>query len=139
MVVSIGSKFPTVPKKRVRYKIPTYKKSDKINQNIKEYSGNEKHIFRYRVLHNIYEHIAYFVLKGQLRLPIEDFRLYKDGLIINFETQYGIYEFDYQAEIDGTQNMPVGERLRIHIRLLRLLRQGYKVKKAVKLCKRPLK
>ena len=129
----------TFVKKRVRYKIPTYKKSDKINQNIKSYAGNQKHIFRYKALHRIYTEISFRALTGQLRLPLGDFRLYKDGLVINFETQYGIYEFDYQAEIDGTQNLPVGERLRIHIRLLRLLRQGYNVKKAVRLCKRPLK
>ena len=126
-------------KKRVRYKIPTYKKADKINKNIKDYACNQKHIFRYKTLHSVYESIAYSVLNGQLKLPLGDFRLYKDGLVINFETQYGIYEFNYQAEIDGTQNLPIGERLRIHIRLLRLLRQGYKVKKAVRLCKRPLK
>lgn len=125
--------------KRVRYKIPTYKKADKINQNILSYQCNQKHIFRYKALHIIYEQIAYLVLKGQLKLPIEDFCLYKDGLVINFETEYGMYKFDYQSEIDGTQNLPVGERLRIHIRLLRLLKQGYKVKKAVKIAKRQAK
>lgn len=126
-------------KKRVRYKVPTYKKSDKINANILEYACNQKHIFRYRTLHKVYEKICTLLLKGQLKLPLGDFCLFKDGLIIYFENQYGIYEMPYQAEIDGTQKWPVGERLKIHIRLLRLLRQGYKVKKAVRLCKRPLK
>ena len=126
-------------KKRVRYKIPTYKKADKINQNILGYSANQKHIFRYKALQRVYEEIAYFVYHGQLRLPVGDLKLLKDGVIIYFDTECGGYNFNYQAEIDGTQNLPVGERLRIHIRLLRLLRQGYKVKRAVRLCKRPLK
>lgn len=126
-------------KKRVRYKIPTYKKSDKINRNILDYSANQRHIFRYKTLQCIYCEVAFLVLHGQRRLPVGDVRLYKDGLVVHFETDYGVYSFDYQAEIDGTQTMPVGERLRIHVKLLRLLRQGYKVKKAVKIVKREAK
>ena len=126
-------------KKRVRYKIPTYKKADKINKNILDYSANQNHIFRYKTLQCIYCEIAFLVLSGQQRLSVGDMRLYRDGLVVYFDTEYGGYNFNYQAEIDGTQNLSVGERLRIHIRLLRLLRQGYKLKRAVKLCKRPLK
>lgn len=126
-------------KKRVRYKIPTYKKADKINKNILDYSANQNHIFRYKTLQCIYCEIAFLVLSGQQRLPVGDMRLYRDGLVVHFETEYGIYSFDYQAEIDGTQNLPVGERIKIHIKLLRLLRAGYSVKKAVRLCPRPLK
>lgn len=129
----------TAHKKRVRYKTPTYKKSNKINKNILEYSANQRHIFRYKTLQCVYCEIAFLVLNGQRRLPVGDMRLYRDGLVVHFETEYGIYSFDYQAEIDETQNMPVGQRLRMHIKLLRLLRQGYKAKKAVKLCKKPLK
>ncbi|MBS4760962.1 MAG: hypothetical protein KHX03_09725 [Clostridium sp.] len=126
-------------KKRVRYKIPTYKKTDKINRNIKDYSANQKHIFRYKILQCVYCELAFLVLNGQCRLPVGDMRLFKDGLVIHFETEYGGYTFDYQAEINGTQSLPVGERLRIHIKLLRLLKQGYKLKKAVRLCRIPLK
>lgn len=123
-------------KKRVRYKTPTYKKADKINQNILSYQCNQKHIFRYKVLHKIYEKIAQIVLKGQLKLTLGDFRLFTDDLIIYFENEYGIYKMPYQAEIEGTQKLPVGKRLKIHIKLLRLLRQGYKVKKAVKIARK---
>lgn len=126
-------------KKRIRYKVPTYKKSDKINQNILSYQCNQKHIFRYKTLHKVYEEIAQIALKGQLKLALGDFRLFRDNLIIYFENQYGIYEMPYQAEIEGTQKLPVGKRLRIHIQLLRLLRQGYKVKKVVKIVKRQAK
>ncbi len=126
-------------KKRVRYKNPTYKKSDKINKNIKDYNANQRHIFRYKTLQCIYCEIAFLVLNGQRRLPVGDMRLYRDGLVVHFETEYGIYSFDYQAEIDETQNMSVGQRLRMHIKLLKLLRQGYKAKKAVKIVEREAK
>ena len=125
--------------KRVRYKNPTYKKSDKINKNIKDYNANQRHIFRYKTLQCIYCEIAFLVLNGQRRLPVGDMRLYRDGLVVHFETEYGIYSFDYQAEIDETQNMSVGQRLRMHIKLLKLLRQGYKAKKAVKIVEREAK
>ena len=128
--------LPTAHKKRVRYKIPTYKKADKINKNILDYSANQNHIFRHKTLHCIYCEIAFLVLNGQRRLPVGDMRLYRDGLVVHFETEYGIYSFDYQAEIDGTQNLPVGERLKIHIKLLRILRAGYSVKKAVRIVRK---
>lgn len=122
-------------KKRIRYKIPTYKKSDKINFNIKCYKCNEKHIFRYGMLQRIYEAVARNVFRGQLSLPFEDLRLYKDGLVIHLDTVYGIYDLPCQAEIDGTQGMPVSQRVKIHIRLLRFLKKGYGIKKAVRLCR----
>lgn len=128
--------IPGAKKKRVRYKTPTYKKADKINQNILSYQCNQKHIFRYKALHKIYEEIAQIVLKGQLKLTLGDFRLFTDDLIVYFENEYGIYKMPYQAEIEGTQKLPVGKRLKMHIKLLRLLRQGYKVKKAVKIARK---
>lgn len=63
-------------------------------------------------------------------------RLLKDGVVIHFDFECTKDEDNILLEIDGTQNMPIGERLKIHIRLLRLLRQGVKLKKAVKIAKR---
>lgn len=116
--------------KRVRYKVPTYKKADKINKNIKEYQCNQKHIFRYKSLQRTYSLIAYEVFQGQLKLFFGEWRLIKDGLVIYFEEQGN------QAEIQGTELLPIGERLKIHIKLLRQLRQGVKVKKAVKIARK---
>lgn len=119
--------------KRVRYKIPTYKKVDKINKNVKEYRGNQRHIFRYKALHRIYALIANEVFQGQLKLFFGEWRLIKDGLVIYFE------EYGNQAEIQGSELLPISQRLRIHIELLRQLRQGVKIKKAVRIAKRKAK
>ena len=40
--------------KRIRYRIPSYSKAEKINENIKKYDKNQKHIFRLKTLHSIY-------------------------------------------------------------------------------------
>ncbi len=116
------------PKKiRIRYKIPTYKKSDKINANIKSYQGNQRHIFRYRTLHAIYEKTAEAAIQGQLKIEFGELKIFYSGLVLHMNAQE-----PYLAEIEGTELLPVEERIRIHIRLLRLLRQGEKVRKAVK-------
>lgn len=134
MVSAVCEKVESkVKPKRIRYKVPTYKKADKINQNIKEYKCNQKHIFRYKSLQTIYSLIAYEVFQGQLKLFFGEWRLIKDGLVIYFEEQGN------QAEIQGTELLPVGERLKIHIELLRQLRHGVKLKKAVKIAKRKTK
>lgn len=119
--------------KRIRYKVPTYKKVDKINKNIKEYRANEYHIFRYRTLHKILDLLAFEMFHGQHKLYFRDWRLIKDGVVINFD------DLGAQVEILGTELLPVGERLKIHIELLRQLRQGVKFKKAVRIVKRKAK
>ena len=111
-------------KKRVRYKIPTYKKTEKIIKNILEYQCNQKHIFRLRTLHNIYCEIAKEVYKSQLTIPFDDIRLFKKGLTIHFDGGLPI-----QAEVTGTENLPIKERIIIHIRALRDLRKGKRIKK----------
>ena len=97
------------------------------------HTGDAKRIFRYKSLQSIYSLIAYEVFQGQLKLFFGEWRLLKDGLVIYFEEQGN------QAEIQGTELLPVGERLKIHIELLRQLRQGVKLKKAVKIAKRKTK
>lgn len=131
MVFAVCKKVESKTKpKRVRYKVPTYKKADKITKNILEYQCNQKHIFRYKSLQNIYSLIAFEVFQGQLKLFWGEWRLIKDGLVIYFE------EDGYQAEIQSTELLPVGKRLKIHIELLRKLRQGIKLKKAVKIARK---
>ena len=44
------------------------------------------------------------------------------------------FEFGMQAEIEGTSDFPFMERLKIHIRLLKLLKRGLCIIKAVNLC-----
>jgi hypothetical protein len=114
-------------KKRVRYKVPTYKKADKIIQNIREYENNQKHIFRLKALHNIYIELAREAMRHQITIPLEDIRLYKVNLIFYFERERK--DNLVTAEVAGTQNLSIKERLKIHIKALRDLRAGKKVKK----------
>lgn len=130
--------LPAKPK-RVRYKVPTYKKSDKIRANILAFKGNQKHIFRYKALQKVYGLLAKEFYHYQLKLNLGDIRLLKDGVVIHFDFECTQDEDSILLEIDGTQNMPIGERLKIHIRLLRLLRQGVKLKKAVKIARKAAK
>lgn len=140
--------------KRVRYKVPTYKKADKINQNIKKYKSNQKHIFRYKVLSRIYTEIAREVLQGQNLIPFDNIIFNKGGLNIYLNV-YSSGKYDWydnkhkrwkefngesfiivEGIIQGTELLLVGERLKIHIELLRQLRQGVKLKKAVKIARK---
>lgn len=120
-------------KKRVRYKVPTYKKSDKIIKNIKAYDANQKHIFRLKTLYSIYQAIAREAMNCQLTIPLEDIRLYRGGLTFHFEVERNRetkqLENYITAEVTGTENLPIKDRLRIHIRALRDIRAGKKVRK----------
>lgn len=112
-------------KKRIRFKTPTYTKSYTfchINPLTDElqYDGDERHIFRVRNLQHIYSKLYGFT--GVNPLERAD-KIEMDGLTVHLE--------DMQAEIKGTEMLPIKERLHIHIRLLRLLKQGYEVKEAV--------
>lgn len=117
---------------------------------------DEKHIFRYKKLHNIYDEIAQEILQGQNLLPFDGFILKKDGLNIylnvyneefewyddkikNYKKFKGSKYVAVSAEIEGTENLPLAKRLKIHIELLRLLRQSIKIKKAVKNIKKKFK
>lgn len=113
-------------KKRVRYKTPTYTKSytfchvNPLTDEL-QYDGDERHIFRIRNLQNIYSKIYGFCGINPLE-RVEKIEL--NGLTVWVE--------DMQAEISGTEMLPIKERLKLHINLLRLLRQGYDVKDAVR-------
>ena len=119
--------------KRIRYKIPTYKKSDKIIKNIKAYDANQKHIFRLKTLYSIYQAIAKETMNCQLTIPLEDIRLYRGGLTFYFEKEKNKetkqWESYITAEVTGTENLSIKERLKIHIKALRDIRAGKKIKK----------
>lgn len=117
-------------KTRIRYRVATYCKRDKIIKNIKSYDNNERHIFRIRALHNIYVAIAREALKHNLALPLEDIRLFRGNLIFYFEKEQK--ENLICAEVAGSGLLPIKDRLIIHIQALRDLRAGKKVKKLAK-------
>lgn len=117
--------------KRIRYRIPSYSKAEKINENIKKYDKNQKHIFRLKTLHNIYAEIACVLLRKQYTIPLDDIRLTRNGFILYFELDKVKKEYVsvVEAEMIGTENLSIKERLKIHIEALRDLRAGRKVKK----------
>lgn len=82
--------------------------------------SDEKHIFRYRTLHKIYEKI-YNEVKLQF---LKNGKIYSvDGFTNSVE--------EHQAWIDKTDNLSIKDRIVIHIRLLRLLRKGLSIKEAL--------
>lgn len=87
--------------------------------------SDQKHIFRYQTLHKILEAIYdkihwEFVTTGSIFII--------DEIILDYENK--------QAEIKGTCYMPIKERIKIHIRLLRALRKGLSIKKCMAIIKK---
>ncbi len=127
-------------KKRIRYATPTYKKKYKIFVDASGKKQDETHIYRYRSLYVIYGKLVDYSgvnpFSWDNYLPYEHktiglLRVYKDTYTINNRTIH-----DYCAEIIGTGKLSFKERLLIHIRLLKLLKQGIELQKA---CKKSVK
>ncbi|MBR6099401.1 hypothetical protein IKP85_06610 [bacterium] len=120
-----GVKPKKIKKKRVHFKVPTYIKkysfySENPYTNELQYLGDEKHIFRHAVLQRLHS-----ILYGYCNVDIfEQFEKKNyNGLIIWGE--------DKQAEIADTWQLPLGDRVKIHLKLLRLLRNGFSVSESL--------
>jgi hypothetical protein len=120
-----GKKPNKLKLKRFHFKNPTYNKKynfTSLNPASGElqYLGDEKHIFRIKTLQKIYS-----ILYGYCDINIfEQFEKKDvDGLIIWGE--------DKQAEIANTCFLPLGDRVKIHLKLLRLLRNGFSVSESL--------
>lgn len=143
------------PKKRVRYKTPTYLKSYQFrtfndDTGFYQYYGDEKHIFRIKVLHKIYSAIYNLLVCNEVIGLFDKFDEKNiDGLYI-WQDIYtkGVYQYrgqNYQGEefeykgacILGTEKLSIKNRVKLHIRLLRYLRKGFSVKEAVLNLKKP--
>lgn len=115
--------------KRVHYKKPTYTKAYEFwhinpETNEREYNGDERHIFRVKVLHRLYSLLYGYCIDNVL----EQFDVkYIDGMTL--------YGEDKQAEITGTSNLSIKYKVLLHIKLLRLLRKGFSVKEALNIIK----
>lgn len=82
--------------------------------------SDEKHIFRIRILHKIYNATySHFLFKFALHEDVTNI----DGLLF--------YQEELQAEIDGMQMKSIETRIYAHLKLLRLLKQGKSIKEAV--------
>lgn len=111
-------------KKRIRFKEPDWTKSytfchvNPITEEL-QYDGDERHIFRIRALHRIYSLIFGYC---EINLFERVEKIYQNGFTVWIE--------DKQAEITGSEMWSIKERLKIHIKLLRYLRQGNTIKQA---------
>lgn len=114
----------------------------------KKHLKDEKHIFRRKSLDLIYQEIGKRLLAGEkinlFECCIKDFSGvkvyydYYDDKPYEYKTSRdGWKDFkgeefnNVSAELDGAQQLPIYKRLKIHIMLLRLLRQGMTIDKAV--------
>lgn len=100
--------------------------------------SDENHIFRYPTLAKIYKLIYNQIGANPFNTFYE-----QDGLIVSRDV-YTKEDYTYQgkiykgqkfvnvsASIKGTDNLPIKQRVIIHIRLLRLLRKGLSIKEAL--------
>ena len=117
-------------KKRIRYKIPTYKKKYRLSWQDEEtkewfYDSDEKHIFRIRDLQKIHSLIYGYC---GINLFEQAESVEKFGLVCWVE--------DKQAEIKDTWRLSIKDRIKIHLKLLRLLRQGKDLEEAVRIARK---
>ncbi len=91
--------------------------------------GDEKHIFRYKVLNDVLKEIADYLLIAYELSTQTDVLLYlfRKTHIILYYQQNG----DCQAELFETCNKDIQKRLKIHITLLRYLQKGLEIEEAV--------
>ena len=82
--------------------------------------SDEKHIYRYQTLGRITEQIYNYVKIYYMQNGIQQI----DGL--------SVFPEDAQAELTSTLwGTPIKKRIKLHIRLLRLLRKGFNIKEAL--------
>lgn len=76
---------------------------------------DEKHIFRYGALQNIRSQIYQEIMFKR----IEGYRLKEGFIVMDYDGE--------QAEINNTWQLPLKDRIRLHLKLLRRLRENYTV------------
>ena len=110
-------------KKRKRRKTPKFKKYYKFNLQ------DEFSIKREGLLQKIHTEIAKQIFNFMPCHNIGYWQTAFDGIIIHYDPEFGA-----QAEIAYSSKLPLSKRLKIHIRLLKLLKKGFGILRAVKLC-----
>ena len=95
-------------------------------QGNKNHLGDEKHIFRYKVLQAICKEIADYILIAYEILPETlEYMYNRTHLYLAYSKEYS------QAEILETFDLPIKTRLQMHIALLRELQTGAEIETAV--------
>ncbi len=98
----------------------------------KYYKYNQQDIYcirRIGLLQALHTEIANEVFGDFTFNVIGDWTINTEGITLFIDPKNG-----NQAEITGTSKLPLYKRVRIHIRLLKLLRSGCSILKAVRIC-----
>jgi len=114
----------------------------------KKHLGDEKHIYRYGTMQSIYKQIGKILLRGKFFDFKKDQEFNFDGIRVTY-TYYDNKPYEYKTARDGWQEfksketsfmngelmdtwqMSLKDRLKIHIALLRALKQAKTPKEAV--------
>jgi hypothetical protein len=101
----------------------------------KKHLGDERHIFRYSTLYKI-ESRLFNYSRAPLNLnATREISWQKHGVLFFYDYDDGGF-----ATIAGTEDLPIKQRVKIHVQLLRNLRSGMEFRKAVRLCRmKPLR
>lgn len=89
--------------------------------------GDERHIFRLRSLNAIQKAVYRYAKEPCNMTFVKELSWKQHGVIFYYHFKEG-----GTSEIDGTQLMTIKERLKLHIKLLKSLRRGCNLQKAVK-------
>ncbi len=109
-------------KKRKRRKIPLFRKF------YKQCVQDELSVKRERLLQKIHHMLALEIFDGFPENNTGDWVIKTENLCIYIDPVFG-----NQLEIKGTEKMPLLKRLKIHIRLLKLIKGGLSISKAIKM------
>ncbi len=109
-------------KKRKRRKRPLFKKYYRLS------IQDESSIMDEKELQNVHAKLAYKLFGNFPNSNIGDWKIEIENLTLFIDPVFG-----NQLEIQGTFNMPLSKRLKIHNRLLELIEGGYSLSKAVKI------
>ena len=90
---------------------------------------DEPYIFEERRLQKVHEDIAEFLFAKVPKHVIKKHRKNFEELVLYIDSELGS-----QVEIRGTSKLPIINRLKIHTNLLKLLKKGYCILQATKLC-----
>ena len=105
------------------------KKKPAFTKNYYLTSQDEMDIERIDLLQKIHSKIAKTMFGKIKNYKFGEWMTKFDGVVLFIDPELGM-----QAELEGTSKMSLSERLKVHLRFLKLLRKGCCILKAVKLC-----
>lgn len=117
----------------------------------RQYLGDENHIFRISVLHNIQNELSKYCVDKRKYLDYwqkDSSTSYKADYYTLYYERYdkGVYVFEgkeykilnphdyYEVELNNTWQLPIKQRVLLHLKVLKMCRNGMSLEEASKLC-----